>query len=158
MAYRECPYCHEELPRNPPKPIRAAIRRIRAKDKEFEEREAERLLSRNKSASGHQNLLKKGIRIKRPVPNIEQYFFCRLHKLELVVKPEGESKGYPTNIDFSQLDQRVRRLDKELQSVIDREVESEFRDTALKAYEKMGKNKARSTMGVMARFDTTLVC
>ncbi|KAI8143122.1 hypothetical protein BJV82DRAFT_515296 [Fennellomyces sp. T-0311] len=87
---------------------------------------------------------------------MEQYSFCRLHRVELVIKPKGKDDGYPLNIDFDKIKGRVHQLKRELRAVIDRKVESEFRDIALKSYEEDGANKARSAMAVMSRFDKTL--
>ncbi|KAI7866373.1 hypothetical protein BDF14DRAFT_1694354, partial [Spinellus fusiger] len=86
----------------------------------------------------------------------DQYAFCRLHDIELVVKPKGLQEGYPTDIDFDAIEKRVVGFQQEIEDVIHGRIKSSYRDTALKAYEMLGKNKARSSMGVMARFETTL--
>ncbi|KAI8381202.1 RTC4-like domain-containing protein [Radiomyces spectabilis] len=96
-------------------------------------------------------LIKKG-----NIPRKEQESFCHLHKIEITVKPEGRQKGYPSFIDFDQLKGRIHRMRNELEAVILGQEHSPYRNIALKAYETLGKNKARSTMGVMQRFDATL--
>ena len=38
---------------------------------------------------------------------IDQFEFCRFHKAEQIVIPEGIKKGYPTSIDFTKLPERI---------------------------------------------------
>lgn len=94
---------------------------------------------------------------RRRVTNMDQFTFCQLHQLELKIKPEGIKKGYPINIDFKLLETRVKDLHSELLKLINDETNCHFRKIALKAYNKLGKHRARNTISVMNRFEDTLV-
>ena len=135
--------------------MRLALKIIKKKDKQFELEETERIKER--ASTQHQKFLEKRLHIQRKASNMEQYLFCRLHRVELNVKPEGAQQGYPMNIEFDKLKGRIVKLKKDLEAVISGKVASQFRDMALKSYEEDGVNKARSTMAVMSRFDKTLV-
>ena len=41
---------------------------------------------------------------------VEQFEFCRFHKGEQIVVPEGIRKGYPPNIDFTTLPERIHKF------------------------------------------------
>lgn len=149
-----CPFCGEELGKNIPESVRKALGEIQAKDKKFEEeQDAEHALRDSSSL----NQLRPHMLLKRDVSNLEQFTFCRLHQLELVIKPEGIRKGYPVEIDFDGLAKRVEKLRDELEDVISGKLHSVFRDIGLQAYKDLGRNRARSSMGVMLRFERTLV-
>ncbi|ORY99076.1 hypothetical protein BCR43DRAFT_217679 [Syncephalastrum racemosum] len=45
-----------------------------------------------------------------PLDPLLSYELCKLHELEHVVKPQGIAKGYPTNIDFEKMAERVTAL------------------------------------------------
>ncbi|KAI9264073.1 hypothetical protein BDA99DRAFT_559382 [Phascolomyces articulosus] len=152
----DCPFCHTDLGtrKSIPEKVRLALKIIRKKDKQFEQEETERIKQR--ASTKHAQFLEKRLHIQRKASNMEQYSFCRLHRVEIIVKPEGIKKGYPSSIDFDKLESRIHKIKKDLQYVIDGKVESQFRNMALKSYEEDGVNKARSTMAVMSRFDKTL--
>ncbi|KAG2219746.1 hypothetical protein INT45_007785 [Circinella minor] len=151
-----CPFCHNDLGKRKelPEKVRLALKIIKKKDKQFEQEETERIKER--ASTQHQKFLEKRLHIQRKASNMEQYSFCRLHRVELNVKPEGAQQGYPLNIEFDKLEGRIIKLKKDLEAVISGKVSSQFRDMALKSYEEDGVNKARSTMAVMSRFDKTL--
>ncbi|KAI8330492.1 RTC4-like domain-containing protein [Chlamydoabsidia padenii] len=123
---------------------------IKLKDNDYENEQLDEEIGHNQSR------LHTKRKFRRPVSNIDQFAFCQLHTLELVVKPNGSENGWPTHIDFDKLKKRIYRLRKELDMVISKHLHSTYRDMALKAYEELGKNKARSTMGMMSRFETVL--
>ena len=152
-----CPFCHNDLGKRKelPEKVRLALKIIKKKDKQFEQEETERVKER--ASTQHQKFLEKRLHIQRKASNMEQYSLCRLHRVELNVKPEGAQQGYPMNIEFDKLKGRIVKLKKDLEAVISGKVASQFRDMALKSYEEDGVNKARSTMAVMSRFDKTLV-
>ncbi|KAI8097555.1 RTC4-like domain-containing protein, partial [Halteromyces radiatus] len=93
---------------------------------------------------------------RRPVANMDQYSFCLLHTIELVIKPQGDENDWPTVIPFCTLKDRILGFQDELDNVIDNKLDSSYRQAALEAYKKMGTNQARSTMGVMTRLETIL--
>jgi deoxyadenosine/deoxycytidine kinase len=80
-----------------------------------------------------------------------------MHKTEQVLIPEGIRKGYYIDIDFGQLKERISSFVRELEDIINGGVESVYRKNALAAYDQFGKNKARSTLKILDRFESTLV-
>ncbi|ORZ23013.1 RTC4-like domain-domain-containing protein [Absidia repens] len=87
---------------------------------------------------------------------MEQFTFCQLHTIELVLKPEGDERNWPSVITFENLLDRILGFKDELDMVIAKKLDSSYRASALAAYENMGMHKARSTMGMMTRFETVL--
>ncbi|KAI9494434.1 hypothetical protein BDB00DRAFT_819148 [Zychaea mexicana] len=152
----ECPFCHTKLctRKKLPESIRLALKIVKRKDKKYVKEETERIKQR--ASAKHQQFLEKRLHVQRKASNMEQYSFCRLHRVELVIKPDGARKEYPLDIDFDSLEGRIHEMKKELALVVNGKVESQFRELALKSYEEDGVNKARSTMAVMSRFDKTL--
>lgn len=148
----ECPYCNVRFERKPTKLLRAALKSMEEKDRAFEEQQTahwHRTLGKNLSG--------KKIVVRRPVSSMEQFYFCRLHKIECELKPLGRERKYPSSMHFELLANRIHRLRGELMDVIRRKIDSPFRQKAQDAYQELGKNRARSSMGMMARFDETLV-
>ncbi|CAO3608330.1 unnamed protein product [Cunninghamella blakesleeana] len=143
----ECPYCHDILSDNVstplPKALQEALNEINNADKQYNEY--------RKRKNYHVDLPK-----RRRVTNMEQFTFCQLHQLELRIRPEGIKNGYPIDIDFRLLETRVKNLRSELLKLINDETDCHFRKIALKAYSKLGKNRARNTISVMNRFEDTL--
>lgn len=140
-----CPYCQETLitsqsPTLPPA-LKAALEAIERANKEHCDNRGD-----------YSNLPR-----RRFVSNRDKFRFCQLHTLELKIKPEGIEKGFPADLDFTGLDTRVESLVPALTQVVNGHVNSPYRDIALAAYKDMGAQKARSTMGVMSRFEKTLV-
>ncbi|KAF7727952.1 hypothetical protein EC973_006840 [Apophysomyces ossiformis] len=148
-----CPFCSEELKQPLPNNVQEALEAIWAKDKEYEEKQQSKIFQPSSLSEG---TVRPRIRLKRGASNLEQFTFCRMHEFEMVIKPQGKEKGYPLEIEFESLPGRLRKLQPELEDIISGRVQSTFRDTAIKAYQELGRNRARSTMGVMARFETTL--
>lgn len=138
-----------------PLSVKKALKVIKTKDRQYKAEQIEKVKQRSNGKSV--DFLAKHMEFKRQASNMEQYFFCRLHRVELEVKKYGKEKSYPEHIDFAVVRERVERLRRELEQVIHGKVESPFRQKALQAYEDLGKNRARNTMNVMLRFDETLV-
>lgn len=151
----ECPFCQTLLPAILPLPLKKALKVVKARDRQYRDEQIEKVKQRSNGKSVE--FLTKHMDFKRPVSNMEQYYFCRLHKIELEIKKYGKERGYPEYIDFAIIRERIERLRRELEQVIHGKVESVFRKNALQAYEDLGKNRARNTMSVMLRFDETLV-
>ncbi|KAI8970263.1 RTC4-like domain-containing protein [Mycotypha africana] len=141
-----CPYCMTVL-----EPItdalEKALEKMKRKDEDYEQRQE------NQASSSFTCF---NIVIKRPVSNEEKDAFCKLHKKELVIKPEGVKKRFPTTIDFNAVSRRIMKFRSELERVIKNELKSEYREIAESAYEEQGISKARSTMSMMARFEASL--
>jgi hypothetical protein len=140
-----CPYCQETLatsqsPTLPPT-LKVALEAIEMANKEY----------------GNSRRANSDLPRRRFVSNREKFRFCQLHTLELKVNPDGIKRGFPTDLDFTGLGTRVESLVPALTQVIDGDVNSPYRDIALAAYKEMGVHKARSTMGIMSRFEKTMV-
>lgn len=60
-------------------------------------------------------------------------------------------------MDCDQVQQRVQHMRGELEAVVEGHVRSVYREVAMNAYRELGRNRARSAMGVMLRFQITLV-
>ncbi|KAI7866861.1 hypothetical protein BDF14DRAFT_1808585 [Spinellus fusiger] len=141
-----CPYCREPLEPPLTMAVEKALQDMKDKDEKYRALQLEKNPQRRVLVS----------ELRRDVPSIEQFSFCRLHSLELKVKPQGIQKGYPVDINFEELPVRIQALREELVGVVDGQTHSIYRDHALKAYEHLGTRKARSTMAVMNRFEKTL--
>ncbi|OBZ87223.1 hypothetical protein A0J61_04718 [Choanephora cucurbitarum] len=148
----QCPYCGEVF-KAMTGPLRRALDTIKKKDREYEKSQSAKL--EEESATSIYNL-PTDLTIKRRVLPAEKDAFCKLHRIELVIKPEGRKKNYPEEIAFDKIERRIDRMRPDLDKIIRNDLSSEFRDIAENAYKNMGANKARSTMGVMTRFEATL--
>ncbi|KAI8332992.1 RTC4-like domain-containing protein, partial [Blakeslea trispora] len=148
----KCPYCGEIF-KSMTGPLRKAIDNIKEKDREYEKSQNDKL--EKESATSIYNL-PTNLTLKRRVLPAEKDAFCKLHRIELVIKPEGIKKNYPQKIEFDRIERRIKQMQPELDKIIRNELSSEFRNIAEDAYRNMGVNKARSTMGVMTRFEATL--
>ena len=109
-----CPFCREMLhPMNDT--IKIALQQIKERDQIYKEQQIEQLEKEN----AHSSFTNRFQMVqKRPASSKEKDAFCGLHKIELVIKPEGEERGYPATIDFNRLEHRMRKFDQELQHVI----------------------------------------
>ncbi|KAI9313279.1 hypothetical protein BX666DRAFT_761868 [Dichotomocladium elegans] len=149
----ECPYCHTEFPKQAMTDrLRRALKVVKRKDREYRKQAIEEHM-KNVTSETHKKILLKELRPRRPVDSLEQHFFCCLHRAELVYKKLGKRKNYPLEINFEGIPARLNRQRGELEKIINNETKSEFRNIALDAYKDMGKNKARSAMGVFSRVD-----
>lgn len=149
---KKCPYCGEVLyPLTPA--ITNALKDMEKKDEAHKQRELKQLQKENSTSmfSSSTNMIR-----KRQVSWSEKDAFCRVHHIELVIKPDGENEGYPTHIDFDEIEQRMQKFDEELKLVIRKQLLSDYRDIAEQAYKEEGVTKARSTLSVMSRFQKSL--
>lgn len=147
---KKCPFCSEVLfPLN--RAIADGLGKIQKRDQEHKERELKLMEKENSSSSfGFQMIA------KRQVSTEEKDAFCGLHYRELITKPEGYNKKYPTIINFEAIPKRIERFDTELRDIIRGRIASDYRNLAETAYEEQGMTKARSAMSVMLRFEHTL--
>lgn len=149
---KKCPFCSEILhPMN--EKISNTLNMIEEKDRKFKEKEIESIEKENANSS-----FKKPIYMtkKRQASLSEKDEFCKLHHIELIVKPQGEENDYPTAIDFDDIKSRVACFDKELKDVISDRLASDYRKIAEQAYKDEGATRARSAISVMNRFQRTL--
>ncbi|HJT84441.1 MAG TPA: hypothetical protein VJ697_08160 [Nitrososphaeraceae archaeon] len=63
----------------------------------------------------------------------------RIHNAEDIIVPKGISKGYPLNINFDIVYQRVKKLIPEWKKLLTKTRPSSFLDTALKERHEIGK-------------------
>lgn len=83
---------------------------------------------------------------------VEQYGFCLFHDAELVIVPAGLAKGYPLNIDFDSLPERIKRLETPLKRIITGESQSEYKSLAERSYTQLGR-RAATPAGLWGRFE-----
>ncbi|KAG2197251.1 hypothetical protein INT46_005375 [Mucor plumbeus] len=149
---RKCIFCSETLfPIT--EPISKALKIQEKKDKEYAQKQKEHFDDLNSTSSFSRPI---GFENTRPVPSDEKDEFCKLHRLELVFKPDGIKNGYPKDIDFNKLEKDVKKFYVELKEVICGEISSDYKDIAERAYKEQGQTKARSMMSVLHRFKVTL--
>ena len=74
-----------------------------------------------------------------------------MHYAEIEIIPLGKKAGYPTDINFENLSDRVNCFKDELSKIIDHKLGSWFRDLALTVYDELGVRKARMPMILMGR-------
>ena len=72
---------------------------------------------------------------------IEQFEFCRSHKAEQIVIPEGTRKGYPPNIDFTKLPERIHKFKEELHDICKKKSRSYYRDAVMRVCHDKGRMK-----------------
>jgi hypothetical protein len=77
--------------------------------------------------------------------------FCLMHYAETVIVPTGIKAGYPTNINFKNLSDRINKIKDDLLDIINCKIESWFRNLALDIYNELGSQKARTPMILMGR-------
>ncbi|GAA5920263.1 hypothetical protein JCM1841_003005 [Sporobolomyces salmonicolor] len=116
-----CPFCDQPLPETPSSRL-VSLRKY--------------LLARphlEKRVSVRNNLAKK-------LPIAETASFCRMHKDERTVIPEGKARGYPTEIAWNELPKRIdRELSGHLTSVILGQTASDYLDCAKKEWDEKGR-------------------
>jgi len=74
-----------------------------------------------------------------------------MHYAETEIVPLGIKAGYPTNINFKILPNRINDIKNDLLDIIDCKLESWFRDLTLSVYNELGFRKARTPMILMGR-------
>lgn len=163
----KCPYCHQMLEQPLSKPLEVALAKALASlqsDHDIaEDKTSNDVVSKPddpqsaQPSSMHLLIRPRASKIRSQASNRERFLFCRMHKTEQVLIPEGIRKGYYIDIDFGQLKERISSFVRELEDIINGGVESVYRKNALAAYDQFGKNKARSTLKILDRFESTLV-
>lgn len=95
--------------------------------------------------------------LKPGISENDQQVICRMHKVELVMKPLGIKRGYPAQVDFAAIDDRMKQFKQELVDIIEGKLESLFLTNALEVHKELGSVKARQAASMMNRFEETLV-
>ncbi|KAI8976850.1 hypothetical protein BDB01DRAFT_802776 [Pilobolus umbonatus] len=140
-----CPYCGENL-RGMTDILERALKQIQCKIKVAHTGEND-----GSSFSKPLDLIRKS-----HLSHEEQEAFCKLHEIELDIKPVGRQRGYPQHIQFDKLESRIRTFIPELSDIINNTIKSDYREEALKAYDDLGSIKARSVGAVMNRFERSM--
>ena len=77
--------------------------------------------------------------------------------METTVVPDGIQKGYPIEIDFNQLESRIVQIKDELLNIINKKIDSYYRDFAIEICNQVGQRKANTPMMIMGRFESLKV-
>jgi len=77
--------------------------------------------------------------------------FCFMHYAETEIIPLGIKAGYPTNINFEILSNRINDIQDDLLDIINCKLVSWFRDLSLSVYNEIGFRKANTPMMIMKR-------
>jgi tRNA(Glu) U13 pseudouridine synthase TruD len=129
---KECPFCTESIPIPIPECIVTKVMKL-------------------KNLPRNQILLST---IKNHFTDIiEQYEFCRLHRGELKIVPNGIKQNWPTEIDFTILPDRIKMLYAQIESLIFGSKESYYRNEELNTYDEIGESAARRPMMMLNRFE-----
>ncbi|KAG1450084.1 hypothetical protein G6F56_008453 [Rhizopus delemar] len=146
----KCPFCDEVL--NPMTEIlRKYLDQFEKKNQEHIERQKRK--QRKEDAESSFSRPADLIPEKRRVLSADIYEFCKLHRLELVLKPLGKSRGYPPSIDFESIEKRIKNFQDQLQDIISGRIQSKFKTVVTDAYDEFGTGKARGAINVMLRVE-----
>jgi hypothetical protein len=74
-----------------------------------------------------------------------------MHYAEIEIVPLGIKAGYPTNINFTIIPNRINDIKNDRLDIINHKLESWFRDLTLSVYNEIGFQKARTPMILMGR-------
>ncbi|KAI9255851.1 RTC4-like domain-containing protein [Helicostylum pulchrum] len=152
----ECPLCFEHMLPPFPRPLQRLISTLKKNEEEFNrEQEAKhKLLVQQCVEEG--SLVPPLVLLKPGISENDQQVICRMHKVELVMKPLGIKKGYPAQIDFEAIDDRIKQFKQELEEIIEDKQDSLFLTNAREAHKELGSVKARQATSMMNRFEETL--
>ncbi|KAG2228778.1 hypothetical protein INT48_001717, partial [Thamnidium elegans] len=152
----ECPLCFEHMLPPFPRPLQRLITALKNNEKEFnrEQESKYKLLAQHCAEEG--TLAPPLVLLKPGISKNDQQVICRMHKVELVMKPLGKKKGYPTQIDFEAIDGRIKQFKQELVDIIEGKQDSLFLRNVLEVHKELGPVKARQATSIMNRFEETL--
>jgi hypothetical protein len=88
----------------------------------------------------------------------DRYLFCEIHYAETTIVPDGIDKGYPMEINFELLETRIVQMKDELLDIINKKVNSYYRDFSIEICQKVGARKAETPMSIMGRFEALRAC
>ncbi|KAJ2963128.1 hypothetical protein NQZ79_g1835 [Umbelopsis isabellina] len=160
----KCPYCHQNLEKPLSESLQAKLSSILAS---LAPDEKEEMNSRKSSSTDNdlqisgttsvQSLIRpRYMKTQNQASNNDRYLFCLEHRKEQVILPEGKRKGYYIDIKFDDIESRMEEFLQALEDIINKKTPSIYRDRSLAAYEELGKNKARSTLKILERFESHL--
>ncbi|KAG2179939.1 hypothetical protein INT43_003726 [Umbelopsis isabellina] len=160
----KCPYCHQNLEQPLSESLQAKLTSILASlaPDEKEDVNTGNFLSADNDlqisgTTSVQSLIRpRHMKTLNQASNNDRYLFCLEHRKEQVILPEGKRKGYYIDINFDDIESRVEEFVQDLEDIINKKTPSIYRDRALAAYEELGKNKARSTLKILERFESHL--
>jgi len=84
---------------------------------------------------------------------VNQHEFCRIHYNELNIVPHGIQRGYPLQIDFENLPQRIMNLRSHLIQIINNKCNSRYLKMAVDRAKEIGRVKASTTLIQMNYFE-----
>jgi len=87
------------------------------------------------------------------LPVVDQFECCRVHIAELEIVPEGLRKGYPPNIKFDEVPERIEKFKQDLIDICRKKEKSIFRENVMRTFREIGILKANTSMGIMNRFE-----
>lgn len=70
------------------------------------------------------------------------------------IVPDGITKGYLMEIDFSIIPNRIENFKSDLLNIIKKKVKSIYLDNLMKVYRAIGKQKVNTPMNIMNRVET----
>jgi hypothetical protein len=77
---------------------------------------------------------------------INQHEFCRIHYGELKIIPYGIQQGYPLQINFDNLPQRITNLRMQLMQIINGKINSQYLEMVINRVKEIGRAKASVTL------------
>lgn len=78
---------------------------------------------------------------------------CAQHRDEASIIPDGVKQGWPTEIDFDALPERLRAFRRKLQKIVEEPTISQFFRKAMKDVAEMGALASMSSHGQLAAFE-----
>ncbi|KAI9346680.1 RTC4-like domain-containing protein [Pilaira anomala] len=152
----ECPLCFELLKPPFPRLLNRLIETVRKNEQEFNQ-EQEKRHALIVSQSIEQGTIPPPFIKKKPgISKNDQNRICRMHKVELELKPLGIKRGYPSSIQFEKIPERINVFKDELKGIIEGRIKSDYLDRVLASYDELGSTKARQMTAVMDRFEESL--
>ena len=148
----KCPFCLAPLS-TPSVPMTQAVK------KEYDEYLSKNEAFKNKWRKKRENV---SVRYRSRTPERrttinEKLNFCRVHRVEIVHKKEANEAGYPMEIDFKALPQRVLSFKDSLLMIAKGTLDSSFLKAEIEFIKQNGVTKSRSTSGQYCRFDKASV-
>ncbi|KAI8911646.1 hypothetical protein EDD86DRAFT_121187 [Gorgonomyces haynaldii] len=91
-------------------------------------------------------------RIKKEPLTKAAHYFCMYHKAEDSLIPDGLKKGYPLDIKFADISDRIHRMEHRIKRFLDPQHPSLFRSRVLDMYRTHGALKARCSLTQISQF------
>ncbi|KAJ3048471.1 hypothetical protein HK097_010507 [Rhizophlyctis rosea] len=94
-------------------------------------------------------------KLKKEQPREWEHEFCKYHRVELEVIPEGVTKGWPYHIDWERVKERVKAMEGKLREVVDGRVGSAWRRIWMGEYFRLGARRAQASTNRIGRVRVT---